>query len=180
MKIYLIRHGESIANRDLVVAGQHDSPLSDTGKAQAHATGERIAAQLSGVQIVSSALSRALETATIIAPYTQQNPSSIITSDLCIERYLGKWELTDKQRYLQILDNDPRSIEADFEPAEDLKNRCLAFIKYLEDLQLPEVIAVSHNGFGKMLRALEKDKNKIEGWFDLPRQENAQVIELMF
>ena len=64
--LYLVRHGESEANAAHRYAGQSDSPLTERGRAQARA----VAASLRGVRfdrVVSSDLSRARDTAEIIA-----------------------------------------------------------------------------------------------------------------
>jgi probable phosphoglycerate mutase len=67
--LILIRHGETDWNRDRRIQGATDIPLNDTGRAQAHeaATALRERLDLAGVTIVSSDLSRARETAEIIA-----------------------------------------------------------------------------------------------------------------
>jgi probable phosphoglycerate mutase len=59
----LVRHGETDWNRDRRIQGSTDIPLNDTGRAQARTAAET----LSGDIIVSSDLSRARETAQIIA-----------------------------------------------------------------------------------------------------------------
>jgi broad specificity phosphatase PhoE len=66
--LWLIRHGASTGNRDRVRQGQQDFPLTEEGRIQA----ERLATGLSGngivyAALVSSPLSRALETAEIIS-----------------------------------------------------------------------------------------------------------------
>lgn len=66
--ITLLRHGESTGNAGGYLQGQADFPLSDTGREQAEALAARWLAE--GVifdRIVSSPLSRARETAEIIA-----------------------------------------------------------------------------------------------------------------
>lgn len=66
----LVRHGETDWNRDLRIQGSTDIPLNDTGRAQAREAGERLAADRdpdTPVVVVSSDLSRAAETADIIA-----------------------------------------------------------------------------------------------------------------
>ena len=66
MLLYLVRHGETDWNRARRIQGSTDIPLNDTGRAQAAATG-RLLSRRSWDAIYSSPLSRAFETATIIA-----------------------------------------------------------------------------------------------------------------
>jgi broad specificity phosphatase PhoE len=66
----LVRHGETDWNRDRRIQGSTDIPLNDTGRAQAHHTGAALRERLPAGQpvvVVSSDLSRARETAEIIA-----------------------------------------------------------------------------------------------------------------
>jgi broad specificity phosphatase PhoE len=63
---FLVRHGETDWNRLGRIQGATDIPLNDTGRDQARATGEKMQGRKWDV-IVSSPLSRALETARIIA-----------------------------------------------------------------------------------------------------------------
>ncbi len=70
----LVRHGETDWNRDARIQGSTDIPLNDTGRAQARETGRRLADESDAAAplvVVSSDLSRAAETADIIAGILQ-------------------------------------------------------------------------------------------------------------
>ena len=65
MKIYLVRHGETLWNKEEVFRGRKDIPLNDTGMIQA----EKVGAHFAGItlaRIVSSPLQRAVQTAAAI------------------------------------------------------------------------------------------------------------------
>ena len=68
--LILVRHGETDWNRDRRIQGSTDIPLNDTGRQQARDAGAALREQLgldAPVVVVSSDLSRARETAEIIA-----------------------------------------------------------------------------------------------------------------
>jgi probable phosphoglycerate mutase len=65
-ELILIRHGETAWNRERRMQGQTDTPLSDTGRAQADAVGRRLARHPFAA-LYSSDLARAWETAAAIA-----------------------------------------------------------------------------------------------------------------
>lgn len=65
MPVYLVRHGESVANQNRILSGVFDHPLTNTGRHQARQVGR----SLRGVRfagVFTSVLTRAVETATLI------------------------------------------------------------------------------------------------------------------
>ena len=65
-ELILIRHGETAWNRERRMQGQTDTPLSDVGRAQAEAVGQRLARHRFAA-LYSSDLARAWDTAAAIA-----------------------------------------------------------------------------------------------------------------
>lgn len=88
-RFFLVRHGETEWNKKRIIQGVSDIPLNDTGRAQAASVGA-ILARHSFDLIVSSPLSRALETATIIARRLGM-PAPVVIEDLK-ERNYGEAE----------------------------------------------------------------------------------------
>lgn len=93
-RIYLVRHGETLWNKDLRYQGHRDIPLSEVGLAQAEKISARLAAEKLDV-IYASDLSRAMETARIIA---RPHNLPIKTEPRLKETNFGLWEgLTYKE-----------------------------------------------------------------------------------
>lgn len=86
-EIVLVRHGQSTANATGVWQGQLDFPLSDEGRLQAARTGRALrATRIPGVY--SSPLSRALETAEIVAREAGY-PGEVVRMPDLMERHGG-------------------------------------------------------------------------------------------
>lgn len=79
--IYLIRHGETEFNREDRVQGRVDSPLTELGRAQARAMGERLAeiaaADPGDWRVETSPLGRARQTADIVAAVAGLPPPAV-------------------------------------------------------------------------------------------------------
>jgi len=91
-EIYLVRHGETDANRNYVVQGRMDNPLNAFGKSQAFETGKYFAKHnMKFDLVISSPLKRAFETARIINQAMMTNKPIIVHQDL-IERNFGDYD----------------------------------------------------------------------------------------
>ena len=87
--LYLVRHGETDWNRERRIQGSTDIPLNAIGREQAATTG-RLLARRQWDAIISSPLSRAFETASIIAAETGLPVPT--TVDELVERNYGDAE----------------------------------------------------------------------------------------
>ena len=93
--IYLLRHGETVWNREGRLQGQHDSPLTLTGVAQAEAMARRLRAEIGepgGWRILASPLGRAWQSAAIVAESLGLEPTEIALDRRLVEISFGTWE----------------------------------------------------------------------------------------
>lgn len=148
-------------------AGQLDTPLTDLGREQARQAG--IQAQTLGIQvIVSSPLSRALETAQIIAQAIDYPAADITVNDLFKERFLGSlqgrpWDTFDEAA---TTDNGAETDEA-------LLERARTGLALLQEIEADTVLLVSHGSFSKALRKAIDLRNI----YDEPA--NAEIVQLI-
>ena len=102
---YMIRHGETEANKDRIMAGSLDSPLTSNGKKQA----ERVQTIVKSLEekpkaIIHSNLSRARDTATII---NQALNIPIHEEKDIAELHAGDWEGSTYKECAELLTGWP-------------------------------------------------------------------------
>ncbi len=93
--IYLLRHGETIWNREGRLQGRADSPLTERGRAQARAMGDRLALELAGgaaARLVSSPLGRAQQSAALVAERLGRPLTDIEIEPRLAEIAFGVWD----------------------------------------------------------------------------------------
>ena len=153
--LYLARHGETEWNRIGRWQGATDIPLSDIGRAQAQLLAERLRDRRIA-RVHASQLSRALETAQIIAaclgaPAPTADPRlrergygafEGLTREECAERFPGVWE-----QYLA----DRRAVPPGAEPQAEVTERITAAMTEIATLTGAEsdseaILVVSHGG----------------------------------
>jgi len=156
--LLLVRHGETDWNAARRIQGSTDIPLNDTGRAQARGTAtglaERMAEQYGGVRpiVVSSDLSRAHETAQIIAAelgtdvahaYPQLRERSYgVAEELTVDEYRARFGEFNRDNVPEAESDDAlriRAVDALRRIARDVRrNHAPADVP---------VIAVSHGAF---------------------------------
>ncbi len=149
MKLILVRHGETLSNRENRVQGITDMELSDYGRMQA----DKLAESLKGEpieRIVSSPLKRAYETAKAISRFH----GAMIEADRDLqEMNHGDFEnLTIqelKEKHITVLrqwENDPASVVMpNGESLHDLQRRAWSAIEGIITETARNAIVVTHN-----------------------------------
>jgi len=158
MTIYgLIRHGATEWNQLGKLQGQLDIGLTHEGRSQAHLLGQRFKKQ-DWDYIVSSDLSRAHETAQIIA--AESGIPMLEASSKLRERSFGQLEGTTLEERIERYGNEWRELELGVESDESVFERWSDFEAQLK-LQHPgeRILIVSHGSFiGTVLRVLNLEE----------------------
>lgn len=187
---YLVRHGESEGNRELRIQGKSDRPLTDVGRDHARRAGDWLAGHPVDA-IVASPLSRARETAGIIAS-TIASAKGTSPQEVMLDADLEEIDtgcFTD--RTFQELQRDEPELWKDFsreswqgvpdaERISDLEARSLRVWSRLTDLASQghsRIVAVSHGGFIHWL-IKTTFATGWDSWFPRIRITNCSISEL--
>ncbi|WP_395679702.1 histidine phosphatase family protein [Inquilinus sp.] len=139
-----LRHGESTANRDGVIAGSTDAALTALGEAQAREAA--IALANSGIRrIVASPLRRALRTAEAVA---EALGLPVATYPGLVERHWGEWEgrpVAERSSYLMVPEGG--------ESWEAFRDRAWAACEPILAAGPSPLLIVAHAGIMRVLRA---------------------------
>ena len=169
--LYFVRHGQSQANLNKTFAGsQVDSPLTEKGREQARETVQSIIS--SGIKfdkIITSPLSRAYETATLIRENSDNN-IDISIDDRLIEIDFGD---ISGESYTNN-DEIDFSIVNNREPAKSIHHRVSSFLDQWNDTD-KNILIVSHGFVLKMIYAIQNNINP-DDFYDLSDCNNGELI----
>lgn len=166
--IYLIRHGESVANANGIDMGQN-SQLSEKGRLQSKILAERIA-NISDIEgIISSSFPRAYETAMIIHAHTN---ISIEFNELFVQRKrpsILQGKPHNHQEAIQIMKNIfdgylvPNYRHSDEENLDDLSERAVKSLNYLAQHRWGKICVITHGMFLRTIFATIFSNLKLSG-----------------
>lgn len=157
-RLILIRHGETDWNRERRIQGRTDIPLNERGRQQARETADRLAPRLdspSSTVIVSSDLSRAAETADIIAEaWNARTPRRYASLR---ERVYGEAEGSTVEEFTQRWGDWYTAEVPGAETRAEVRDRALLALAEVEnealaaEPDLESIIVVAH---GALIRAV--------------------------
>ena len=161
--LYLVRHGQSEWNRIGRIQGRSESPLTELGRQQAAALGRMLGSILpdSGIDIVASPLSRAFETATIIAGELGRAAGDVRTDDRINDFDVGVlagypgWDAvaSDYPELARLRLEDPIHFQPPGgESGADVLARARAFLAARQAAER-DVLVVCHGVINKFIRA---------------------------
>ena len=154
--LYVVRHGQTVANATGVIQGQTDVLLDETGLAQARLVGARLKKRHFDA-IYSSDLTRAMVTAREIA-----DGRKIISTPPLREWHLGHWQgisieqikVDFAEEYQKFSSDAPDCTIEGGESTAEFQQRIAAFLHSIAQNHPGEtVLAVSHGGL--MVKALK-------------------------
>jgi uncharacterized phosphatase len=168
-RLYFVRHGLSEMNKMGLFAGSTDTPLTAEGRQQAKLAGQK--AKDYGINyIVCSPLSRAHDTARIIAKEIGYPEEDIHLNSLLVERHFGELE---GKSWAPDLNVDGFS---DIETVDNLLERARRALDFLESLEQDTVLVVSHGAFGRALRHHAIVDFPFSTYIQIP---NAEIFQLL-
>ncbi len=177
-KYYFTRHGESQANVDRIFAGAAESPLTETGRLGAQAEGERLAREGQVFDLIlSSPLSRAVDTAKLIAAALEYPTENIVIEPLLHERDFGS--LVGKSWDIVSDESSEMIVEAGGESVDQLAERVrlsLQNVRALADGK-DSVLIVGHGTWYQMAVALLRGKEPTS-FLEVHGIANNKVVEL--
>ena len=144
MKVYIIRHGESLNNKNKLWTGWFDAPLTEKGKEDAARAGELLS-KVNFDKIYSSDLTRAKNTAEIAIPGCEYETSELLR-EINVGRLAGTpIDFANNEQKMALAKDGYDSFGG--ESREAFISRIESFMKELEALRCDKVAVFCHGGW---------------------------------
>ena len=176
-KVYFTRHGETVWNVENKICGMTDSPLTERGRAQARALGQKVKAGGYAIdEILYSPLSRAADTAKAIADATgipaRCEPR---LREQCFGKYEGTPRNGEKFRISKTCFADRYD---GGESMLQLAQRIYNLLDELRDQPDKTYLLVAHNGIARVVESYFHDMTNEE--YALAGIRNCELVEYHF
>ncbi len=168
VEIYLLRHGETVWNREGRFQGRRDSPLTLRGMQQALAAGRflraRLGSALAHFQLIASPQPRAWQSAVLLAEAAGLDVLAIRLDPAVVEMSWGRW---DGLTAAEIAARDPELWQRRIDdglaeaPPNGGESRAAVWRRaqawYTSLPPQSRIVLVSHGTFGRALRCVHAD-----------------------
>lgn len=183
MELYIVRHSETVWNKERRLQGRSDIELTEYGRELARITGEALK-NIDFEAIYSSPLERAYETANLIKG---DKDIPIIKENRIIEISFGEYEgHVDKElveagtSFVDFFDHPEKYIPGkNGESLQELRKRAEDFICSLKDMYGEtdkKIMIVGHGAMNKALMMVVKDSHDYSQFWSGGLQRNCNVI----
>lgn len=176
---YFVRHSESTANVDGVSAGWSDVPLTDKGWRQAREVADQIKdASLNFDMIISSPLSRALDTAKVIARVNGLPESNIVILPELKEKTSGSLELGPLHDIFNKTEEQLKELGG--ENAQIFQERVEKALQAIREISQGRntVLVVAHSGIYKMAEVITNGLTPATRMYDVKIPKNAHLLRI--
>ena len=143
--IIMIRHGESLANKEGRFAGHSDYDLSELGQEQAKSAGEYIKKHYQVDAVYASDLKRAYNTA---LPTAELFGLEVVADEGLRELYVGEWETL---HHLEVAERFPREFDVWMKDFANARCPGGESIRELHDRIVPHVLKLAKENDGKTI-----------------------------
>lgn len=177
MKIYFVRHGQSTANLDDVIAGKRDVDLTEKGLEGAKKLGEKLKKDnYSFDYVFSSNMIRAKKTASILVDEMKSSQKVHIIEELR-ERDCGDFEMKPSHMLLEATKTDIE--EANMESLDEMLDRISSGIEKIYGIvdKDSSVLIVAHAGVYRILKII-LDNLPVKSYFEIKLVGNTILEEL--
>jgi broad specificity phosphatase PhoE len=179
-KIYFVRHGESEANimqtAGILSGVGSDPQLTSNGRAQAREVGQSLKGK--GIElIVTTPLSRARDTAKIIAQEIGYDPDKVTLNSLFTERDYGIYEGEERSsgnRYMRDL--KAGKLHSSAETTEQTYARLEKGLEWLKKQKASNILLVGHGGSGRMIKVILRGVHHSK-FYEVERLANTEIFE---
>lgn len=182
-EIYFIRHGATIMNVNGLLQGNIDTQLSPNGVEQAKRAREFVKKNgLKFTKVISSPLSRALNTAVIVSGFEENR---VDTDDRLKEILFGEYEGAVveelKQQEGEVIFSHPEKFKSkEGESYYDLLERLSGFVKDIVDIyettKDEKILIASHGAAIRAIKMCFDNRDMKDFW--KPRVNNCEIFKL--
>ncbi|PFH54171.1 hypothetical protein AMATHDRAFT_135269 [Amanita thiersii Skay4041] len=163
LRIFLVRHGETDANREKIMQGQLDTPLNDTGLQQARLVAQRLQSVQFDIAYTSD-LQRAVKTAETIV--SDQQGLDLVKCKELRERFMGNIQGEKYTRWIGRMLKIDSTVEAGASFLDRMSGWWNREIMGLatslapkEDESAYNILVISHGGvIGTLVRSLIREQ----------------------